>query len=129
MNESLFECCVMIDSREMWIVVSDRAISHWDDRSGALEGIPDTFDLEKRVFLEFVLGVAGSPSARRLARERDNYTISVELSAALFTHVRELVKLSAMDGMTADDEDGLSTLLEPVFREEVQEFLPELVLK
>ena len=71
MRGSLFECCVKIDGREMWIEVSELAISHWYDRSGALEAIPDTLDLEKRVFLEFVFGVEDSRSARRLARGRD----------------------------------------------------------
>ena len=75
------------------------------------------------------LGVEDSRSARHLARGRDNFTISVELPAALFLHIRQLAKLSAKTGMTADEEGQLNTLLEPVFREEVQEFLPDLVLK
>lgn len=129
MRGSLFEHCAKIDGREMWIEVSDLALSHWYDRSGALEAIPDTLDLEKRVFLEFIFGVEDSRSVRRLARGRENFTISVELSAALFSHIRLLAKLSAKNGMTADDERQLNSLLEPVFREEVQEFLPDLVLK
>ena len=129
MRGSLFEYCAKIDGREMWIEVSELAISHWYDRSGALEAIPDTLDLEKRVFLEFVFGVEDSRSARRLARGRDNFTISVELPAALFSHIRQLATLSAKNGMNADDECQLNNLLEPVFREEVQEFLPDLVLK
>ena len=129
MRGSLFEYCAKIDGREMWIEVSELAISHWYDRSGALEAIPDTLDLEKRVFLEFVFGVEDSRSARRLARGRDNFTISVELPTAVFSCIRQLAKLSAKTGMTANDEAQLNTLLEPVFREEVQEFLPDLVLR
>ena len=129
MRGSLFEYCAKIDGREMWIEVSELAISHWYDRSGALEAIPDTLDLEKRVFLEFVFGVEDSRSARRLARGRENFTISVELRGALFSHICQMAKLSANTGTTAADEGQLNTLLEPVFREEVQVFLPDLVLK
>lgn len=129
MRGSFFEYCVRFDGREIWIEVSELAISHWYDRSGALEVIPDTLDLEKRVFLEFIFGVEGSQSARRAALGRENFTISVELTVPLFSHIQQLAQFTAKTGMTAGDKDELNSLLEPVFRKEVQKFLPELAPK
>lgn len=129
MKDPLFEYCVEFDDREMWIQVSEVGISHWYDRAGALEAIPETLVIEKRVFLEFLLGVRDSQSARRMARWRENFTITVELPAAVLFYIRALAKRSAVDGMTAEDETGLNSMLEPVFRKEIQEFFRGLIPK
>ena len=129
MRESLFEYCVKFDGRELWIEGYEPSVIQWYDRSGALEAISDLRDLEKRVFMDFVFGAVDSRPARRMARDRGNYTIIVELSESLFLEIRQLAVRSAKFGLTLADEAKLDRLLELVFREEVQEFLPRLVGK
>ena len=115
MRESLFEYCVRFDGRELWIGGYEPTVIQWYDRSGALEAISDLRDLEKRVFMDFVFGAVNSRSARRMARERENFTIIVELSASLFVEIRHLAVHSARSGLTRADETKLDRLLEPVF--------------
>ena len=100
MNRSLFEYCVNFGGHELWLGGYEPAVIRWYDRSGAIEAISDLRVLEERVFLDFVFGATDSWSTRRLARERENYTITVEISGALFLEVLRLARLNSTIGMT-----------------------------
>ena len=128
-DKTFFEYCLELDGRELWIEVTESGISHWYDRTGALEAIPETRNLERRAFMEELLGGGKGRTALRVTRGRENFTVSVELPEAVLSQIRQVAGISAKSGMTADDEKELDRLLDPIFRNYIQEFLPPLGAK
>ena len=123
MSDDAFTYAMEFGGREFFIHVTGDAVIHWDDMTQRRR---QRSEQDKHLELKTMMGDARARA--RLSSETDNFTVSADLSPALFDRLKLSAQINeenngALNAATEADQAEVDALLTVFFWEHVNPFL------